>query len=129
LLAAGFSDVKSGQRQVGGVEVDFTGRDTLGRLWLFEVAGRFSGHRGGLKRSDVVWRAVGVAAVLWETSRTPLVLLTTDRPRGGAGSEILEHMTGPGKPIHAVIELLKPSGTHELRDLCHGGAESPSTRS
>jgi site-specific DNA-methyltransferase (adenine-specific) len=119
--AAGFTDLQKDQRQTGGVEVNFTARDSKGRLWFFDVTGSFTSHRAGLKRTDTLWKALGKAAVLREISSTPLVLLTTDAPaRGSAGAEALKQVTGPRKPIHAVIEILKQPGLDALRALCEG---------
>jgi len=119
--AAGFSDIRKDQRQPGGIEVSFTARDIKGRLWFFEVAGSFTSHRAGLKRTDTLWKALGKAAVLQQVGNTPLVLLTTDAPaRAGAGAEALRQVTGPRKPVRAVTEMLKQSGLDELRALCGG---------
>jgi hypothetical protein len=119
--AAGFTDIRKDQRQPGGVEVSFTARDRKGRLWFFDVTGSFTSHRAGLRRTDTLWKAVGKAAVLREVGNTRLVLLTTDAPaRHSAGGEALKQVTGPKKPIHAVIEMLKPSGLEDLRLLCEG---------
>jgi hypothetical protein len=74
-----------------------------------------------LTRTDTLWKALGKAAVLHEVSNTPLVLLTTDPPvPGGAGAEVLKQVTGPRKPIHAVIEMLAASGLEHLRSLGEG---------
>lgn len=118
--AAGFTDIQKDQRQAGGVDVNFTGRDRFGKLWFFDVTGSFTRHRAGLKRTDTLWKALGKAAVLKETSKTPLVLLTTDAPARGAGAEALKQVTGPTKPIYDVIEMLKPSGLQALHALCEG---------
>ncbi len=121
LEAAGFSDIKRDQRQQGGVEVSFTARDSKGQTWLFDVAGSFTSHRGGLKRADTLWKALGKAAVLREVTSAPLVLLTTGAPtRGSAGAEALKKMTGPKKPVYAVIEILTKSGLGDLRAICTG---------
>ncbi|MHB1533222.1 MAG: DNA-methyltransferase [Acidimicrobiales bacterium] len=118
---AGFTDVHKDQRQRGGVEVDFTARDRKGKLWFFDVVGSFTSYRAGLKRTDMLWKALGKAAVIREVSTTPLVLLTTDAPvRASAGAEALKHLVGPKKPIHAVVEMLRPPGLEELRALCEG---------
>jgi DNA modification methylase len=117
---AGFTDIQKDQHQPGGVEVNFTAWDSKGKLWFFDVTGAFTSHRSGLKRTDTLWKALGKAAVLREVGNTPLVLLTTDAPARGAGAEALKHVVGPKKPIHAVIEMLKPSGLEELRHLCEG---------
>ncbi len=116
--AAGFTDLQKDARVGGGVEVNFTARDRNGKLWLFDVAGTFTSYRAGLRRSDILWKALGKAAVLREVGDRPLVLLTTDLPvRGSAGAEALRQLTGPGKPIHSVIEMLSRSGLQDLRVL------------
>ncbi len=118
---AGFHDIQKDQRQLGGVEVNFTGRDNLGRLWFFDVAGSFTSHRAGLKRADILWKALGKAAVLQQVGNTPFILLTTDAPtRGSAGAEALEQVTGPKKPVYAVIEMLGQPGLEKLQRLCEG---------
>ncbi len=120
--AAGFTDIEMDQRQPGGVEVNFTARDSKARLWLFDVTGSFTTHRSGLKRNDTLWKALGKAAVLREAGNAPCVLLTTDIPvRGSAGAEALKHVTGPRKSVYAVIEMLAQSGVDNLRLLCNGG--------
>jgi DNA modification methylase len=118
--AAGFTDIQKDQRQPGGVEVNFTGRDSRGKLWFFDVTGSFTSHRAGLKRTDTLWKALGKAAVLREVSNTPLVLLTPDAPARGPGAEALKQVVGPKKPIHAVIEMLKSTGLERLTALCEG---------
>jgi site-specific DNA-methyltransferase (adenine-specific) len=119
--AAGFTNIQKDQRQPGGLEVNFTARDHKGRLWFFDVTGSFTSHRAGLKRTDTLWKALGQAAVLREVSTTPLVLLATDVPtRGSVGAEALKQVTGPKKPIHAVVEMLRSSGLADLRALCEG---------
>lgn len=117
---AGFGDVQKDQPQPGGIEVDFTARDSNGRLWFFDVAGSFTSHRAGLKRADALWKALGRAAVLREAGKAPLVLLATDAMASGTGAKALRQLVGPNKPIHAVIEILKPSGLEALRALCEG---------
>jgi DNA modification methylase len=118
--AAGFTDIQKDQRQPGGVEVNFTARDSRGKLWFFDVTGSFTSHRAGLKRTDTLWKALGKAAVLREVSNTPLVLLSTDAPTRGAGADALKTVVGPKKPIHAVIEMLKSTGLERLTALCGG---------
>jgi hypothetical protein len=48
------------------------------------------------------------------------VLLATDAMASGTGAKALRQVVGPNKPIHAVIEILKPSGLEALRALCEG---------
>ncbi len=122
--AAGFTDIRPDQRQGGGMAVSFTALDEGGKPWLFDVAGGFTSHRAGLRRPDTLWKAVGKAAVLSELNDTPLVLLTTGLPaRSSAGAHALAAVSGPGKPIREVIEMLKPAGLESLRALV-GGEEA-----
>ncbi len=78
-------------------------------------------HRAGPRRADALWKAIAKAGVLREGGNAPLVLLMTAAPaRGSAGAEALRHMTGQGKPIRAVIEMLEHSGLGHLSDLSQG---------
>jgi DNA modification methylase len=118
IRAAGFTDVRVDQRRAGGVQVDFTARDKGRRLWLFDVVGSFTSHRSGLNRTDTLWKALGKAAVLHELIDAPFVLLVTDPPTHGLAA--LKEVTGPKKPLRAVIEMLEQSSLQELRALCAG---------
>ncbi len=65
LESAGFADVRPNRRLRGlGMAVDFTGSDAAGRTWYFDVAGPNSAYRGGMARSETVWRALGRANVM-----------------------------------------------------------------
>ncbi len=116
--AAGFTDIRKDQRQSGGIDVSFAARDALGQMWFFDVAGGFTSHRGGLKRNDALWKALGKAAVLREITDTPLILLTSDVPARGAAAEALKHIVGSGKPVYAVIEMLSAAGLQRLTAIC-----------
>jgi DNA modification methylase len=128
LEEAGFADVQEGRRQPGGVAAAFAARDRRGVVWLFDVAGGFTTHRPGLERPDVVWKALGRAAVLREVTAAPLVWLTAEAPARGTTAEVLRRVVGPGKPVHAVIEVLKPGGLELLSALCERGWSDGRTR-
>jgi DNA modification methylase len=109
-----------------GVDVTFRARDADGAAWLFELAGAFSATRPGLKRADVMWRALGKAGVLDAARRAeparpdlgPLVLLTTDLPaRSSAGDRALRAAVGSGRPVHDVITLRDSAAEARLRAL------------
>ena len=129
LLECGFGQVHEKASFSCGVEVNFSAVDQRGRSWLFDVSGAFSvTRRPGLRRTDTLWKAIGRAAVLKEFGHGhPLVLLTTDRPApNSAGQRALEAVTGPDKPVYAVIELADPQDLDRLRALARGedsGAE------
>ena len=99
LEAAGFTDVRPNRRLRGlGLAVDFTGTDAKGRTWYFDVAGPNSAYRGGMARSETVWRALGRAHVLAAGGHAPFVVLTTQVPR--AGSEADRALRAPGTGWH-----------------------------
>ncbi|MHB8438719.1 MAG: DNA-methyltransferase [Acidimicrobiales bacterium] len=120
VAAAGFTDVREGVRLDGGVEVALSALDSAGRRWYFEVSGTFGTVRGGLRRADVLWRALGRAAVLH--ARHPeasLVLLTTDAPApASAGARALDALRFPaGSAVRDVIEIDAPDALARLQ--CH----------
>jgi hypothetical protein len=121
---SGFTRIRSGVKvPASGVEVSFTAADAAGQDWMFELAGSFSSGRTGLRRADVLWRALGKAAVLHARSpRQPLVLFTTDLPaRGSPGRVALDLVKGPGLPVSDVVELLDPSAIQRLQGYATGG--------
>ena len=115
-----------------GVEVSLRARAGDGAVWLFVLAGAFSLSRPGLRRADVMWRALGQAAVLDAARRQDrdrgdlgrLVLLTTDLPaRSSPGARALRAAVGPDRPVRAVVALddLAVAETR-LRALAAGSA-------
>jgi len=127
LRQCGFSDVRPDVRYPAlGVDVSFVARSTSGADWAFEVAGGFTNTRAGLKRADILWKALGKAAVLHEARRgLPLVLLTTDVPaKGSAGEAALRAVLGPGRAIHDVVELLSAEGSDRLRRYARSARSS-----
>ena len=131
LAASGFRDIG---RKAGfgcGVEVNYSAKDRKGNTWLFDVSGAFSvTQRPGLRRTDTLWKAIGRASVLHSAGHGGrLVLLTTDRPApSSAGHRALQAVTGPGKPVYAVIEMEDPDDLGRLAALADGegsGDRSP----
>ena len=123
LAESGFGDIREKVRFACGVEVNFEAVDQQGRRWLFDVSGAFTvTQRPGLSRTDTLWKALGKAAVLHSTGQAaPLVLMTTNRPTpNSAGHRALEAVTGPGKPVHDVIEILDPRDLERLTALACG---------
>lgn len=107
--ACGFEDICPDVKPPGlGIELNFIASDKTGKEWAFDVSGAFTSSRAGLRRTDTLWKALGKAAVLHEAGLDiPLVLLTTDAPaKGSAGHAALKVVSGPGKPVFDLIELL-----------------------
>lgn len=123
----GFTDIREDVKQRGtGVAVTFAARDRTGGRWAFDVSGAFTSTRGGLRRTDSLWKALGKAGVLHESGlNVPLVLLTTDAPaKGTAGAQALAVMRRRGGPVFDLIELLSPDDHDRLRSYALGGTAS-----
>jgi DNA modification methylase len=124
LGTCGFVNIRPDVKIPGlGLEVHFLATDQTGGDWAFDVSGAFTSNRSGLKRAETLWRALGRATVLHETKPDlALVLLTTDRPkRGSAGHLSLDAVTGAGRPVFDLVELLEVSGHERLRDYALRG--------
>jgi hypothetical protein len=125
LEAAGFADVRPNRRLRGlGLAVDFTGTDAVGRTWYFDVAGPNSAYRGGMVRSETVWRALGRAYVLAAGGITPFLVLTTQLPRGGTEADRALRAPGPGG-IFDAVDLLSPDARSRLAAYAAGRCGSP----
>ncbi len=97
IVAAGFTDIRSEPAPARGNRRSASSPEIgAGQLWAIDVAGSFTSHRSGLKKTDVLWKALGKAAVLREVSHTPLLLLTAGLPGPGSpGAKALKQVTGP----------------------------------
>jgi site-specific DNA-methyltransferase (adenine-specific) len=119
LDACGWLVIEANVKLRGGVQVSFAARDIAGRRWLFDVCGGFTSNRPGLRRSEVLWKALGKAAVVGEAEAgCGLVLLTTGVPeRGSSGNAALSALVGPDRLIHDVVVLSGIEDMHRLRAL------------
>lgn len=122
VTAAGFADIATDVLVGHGVRVTLSGRDVHGREWLFDVHGGLTTSLGGLRSTEVMWRALGRAAVVHELApSTPLVLLTTDTPPlGSAADRAMRATVGPDKAVRAVLRLLDTGDRASLAGLCTG---------
>ncbi len=97
LREAGFADVRANRKLRGlGLAVSFTAQDAAGRTWYFDVAGSNSAYRGGMAKTETVWRTLGRAHVLSSNDVTPYVVLTTQLPRSGTEADRALRSCGPG---------------------------------
>ncbi len=125
LEAAGFADVRPNRRLRGlGLAVDFTGTDAHGRTWYFDVAGPNSAYRGGMARSETVWRALGRAHVLAAGGHAPFVVLTTQLPRSNTEADRALRAPGPGG-IFDAVDLLSADARARLKAYARGRCGSP----
>jgi site-specific DNA-methyltransferase (adenine-specific) len=126
---AGFTVTDRNRRIRGtGVTVDLVAIDATGAPWWFVVGGPFTSRRGGLQRTEVVWRTLGRAAALHRArsgAGTPLVVLTTALPtRRGEGDSALR-AAGPGL-LDDVVDLLSAVDAGRLRRYAtEGPAAAP----
>ncbi len=123
LVEAGF--VLTGRKRripKAGVTVSFVATDARGAEWHFDVAGPFRTHRGGLVRTDAVWKALGRAHALrgQGAARPPLVVLTTDLPRRPSEGDTALRAAGPDAFFDAV-DLLSADGRRRLGLYAGGG--------
>lgn len=122
LTEAGFTGIQPDRRRPGGAEMTFTAVGPDGSEWLFDVAGGHTSHRGGLTRSDALWKAIGRAAVLAGTGAPPPVVMSAHLPAPGSpAAEALAAVTGAGRPIRAVVGMLEPEAVATLEEIARSG--------
>jgi site-specific DNA-methyltransferase (adenine-specific) len=119
---AGFTVEDRDKRIRGtGVSVSFVARDADGATWYFDVAGPFTRHRGGLARTDAVWRSLGRACALRQArAGAPLALLTTQLPRRPSEGDTALRAAGPDA-VFDVLDLLSADGLERLARYAKGG--------
>ena len=122
LRDAGFEVVARNRRIRGtGVTVSFEATDAEGGSWLFDVAGAFTSHHGGLQPTDAVWRCLGRACALRDArGDVPLVVLTTHLPRRRSQGDAALRAAGPGT-LFDVIDLLSDEAFDRLAQYAKGG--------
>jgi site-specific DNA-methyltransferase (adenine-specific) len=125
LADAGFHDVRANPRLSRlGLVLSFSGTDSGGRTWYFDVAGANSAFRGGMAKSETVWRALGRAHVIAAAGAGRLVVLTTQLPRAGTEPERALRAPGPGG-VFDVVDLLSADACARLAAYAGGRTGSP----
>ncbi|MCU1392884.1 MAG: modification methylase [Ilumatobacteraceae bacterium] len=123
ITEAGFTIAAENQRlRKTGVSVSFVATDAAGDAWYFDVAGAFTSHRGGLQRSEAVWRSLGRAAAIRNIrGDIPLVLLTSHLPKRPGEGDAAMRSAGPDAFFDA-IEMLSADGLERLARYAKGGS-------
>jgi site-specific DNA-methyltransferase (adenine-specific) len=124
LDACGFTIVRENHRTKTGAEIDFVATDHDGEEWYVDVSGAFTSTRGGLRRTDTLWKSLGKAAALkTEVANHPILLLTTDLPVPGSAADAALRAVRDSehRVIHDAIEMLSPSGQQRLAKYAQGG--------
>jgi site-specific DNA-methyltransferase (adenine-specific) len=127
LEQCGFREVVADRKLFTGATIDLAARDANGDEWFFDVPPAFTSVRNGLRRTDMVWKALGKAALTDDA--TPYVLLTIDRPgRASAGERALREALGRGIVFDA-LELYDGGTIERLTQYAaQGRAASPPRR-
>jgi site-specific DNA-methyltransferase (adenine-specific) len=127
LEAAGFTALRPNRRLRGlGMAVSFSALDARGRTWYFDLAGLNSTYRGGMAKSETVWRTLGRAHVMAANGISPLVVLTTQLPRAGTEADRALRAAGPGG-IFDAVDLTSPAAQKRL-SLYAAGRPGPPLR-
>ena len=116
LTEAGFTITGRRQRiPKTGVTIDVEAHDAAGQRWLFDIAGPFASHRGGLLRTEAVWRALGRASAIRGRlgPDVPIVLLASHLPRRPSESDTILRAAGPDAFFDA-IDLLSTDARARL---------------
>jgi len=124
LTGTGFRIVAKNKRLPGsGITINFIATDADDVEWFFDVSGAFTSTRGGLLRTDTVWKTLGRAHVLrGENLQGKLVFLTSHLPRkGGEGYIALKKVAEQGGFFDA-IEMRTAEGYERLRKYAAGGS-------
>ena len=123
LVDAGFVITERNQRiPKTGVTVNFVAKDAEDATWFFDVSGAFKSHRGGLLRTDTVWKSLGRAHALRGRipGGAPLVLLSTHLPRRSSEGDTALRSAGP-EAFFDAIEMLSDEGRRRLELYAAGG--------
>jgi len=121
LAEAGFTDLSDESKVLPGVQPTLSAKDHKGRRWWFEVVGGRTTNRPGAQRIELLWRAIAKASVVHEADpNSRFGVLTVGLPPGPAGGRALDAVTGPKKPVAAVVDIGSADCIEQLRG--HGGA-------
>jgi len=128
LVDAGFELVRRDAKPRGlGIVMNFEARDAHGRTWFFDVTGAFTTARGGLARTDTVYKCLGRANVMraaMAARGVRVVFLTSHLPKRGTAGDKALRAAGPSAFFDAV-EMLSDDGRDRLMKYALGGVEHP----
>jgi site-specific DNA-methyltransferase (adenine-specific) len=125
VTAAGFT-ISARRRRIRGtgVTVDLLGEDSNGSRWFLDVAGSLLSSRGGLLRTEEVWRALGRACALRGCAPdVPVVLLTSELPRRPSDGDAALRAAGP-QVLFDVVDMLSPDAARRLRHYAERGSST-----
>ena len=124
--SCGFTFERKNVKLSSGAEIDIEATGPDGSTWHFDVTGAFTSERGGLRRTDAVWKSLGKASVRAADQRGDhprFVLLTTSLPSQGVGLKALRAAQQQGLILDA-IEMLSEAGQERLRSYAELGQDA-----
>lgn len=115
LADAGFTVTATNHRVPRtGVRVDLLVNDATGAPWYVDVAGPHLARRGGMARTEVVWRTLGRAtATARARDGAPYLAVTTELPARRGEPDQAVRAAGPGV-VFDVVDLLDPAARARL---------------
>ena len=118
LTEAGFTQIDDQATVLPGVVPTLRAVAPSGQVWWIEVVGGRTSNRPGAQRVELMWRAISKAAIVREVDPSALfALLTVDQPAAASGGRAMAAVTGPGKPVTAVIDMLSEEAVSTLAEL------------
>jgi DNA modification methylase len=133
LTQAGFEILERNKRwPKTGVTVNFIANDARGGTWFFDVSGAFTTRRGGLLRTDTVWKSLGRAYALrgvlsgrTTEERARLVFLTSHLPKRPSEGDTALRAAAKSGAFFDAVDMLSPEGLHRLRSYAAGDVDEP----
>jgi len=115
LDTAGFTVIARDRRLRGtGVTIPIIATDRQGGEWYVDVAGANTTVRGGLARTDTIWRTLARAAAVRETRGTIPWLVVSPAPPPDHGDATMALRAGGPSLIFDVIDLSSPAALERL---------------
>lgn len=113
-----------------GVEYNFELVDDADGRWYIDLSGAsFANPRGGLRRTDTLWKALGRANAFASgngpSRDSRLILLTSHLPKPGSEGDRALRAVGPDA-VFDVIAMLDDQGRARLAAYAGGGYSGPS---
>ena len=126
LTEAGFDILERNKRwPKTGVTVNFIASDAQGGTWFFDVSGAFTTRRGGLLRTDTVWKSLGRAYalradLLGRAEGARLVFLTSHLPKRPSEGDTALRAAGKSRAFFDAVDMLSADGMQRLRSYATG---------
>ena len=122
LTKTGFEIVAKNSRLRGtGVTINFIATDADDVEWYFDVSGAFTSTRGGLLRTDTVWKSLGRAHVLARQAQRPARVPHVAPPAQGQRRRHRAPERRRQGGFFDAIEMRSADGYERLRKYAAGG--------